>query len=138
MKKIFAVFMLMFCFIAFSGCSQVSGFIKSNAAASSAVSASVSGGIVAAVQNNPKIKADVIQYLGLLKEYLTCTECSMDELLLTINSKFPAKYRAYGAILADVVADNYTLTSEKISAEDKALLVKQIDRTLKYLDLIEG
>jgi len=136
MKKIFAV-MIMLCFIGITGCSQVSGFIKSNAAASTAVSAGVSSGIVAAVQNNPKIKPDVIKYLTLLKEYLTCTECSMDELLFTINDKFPAKYRAYGAIVADVVADNYTITTEKISADDKALLVKQIDRSLKYIALIE-
>lgn len=137
MKRLFAVLFMLLCFIVVTGCSQVSGFIKQNSAASSAVGAGVSGAIVAAVQNNPKIKSDVVQYLTLVKEYLTCTECSMDELLFTVNNKFPKKYRAYGAILSDVIADNYTITTEKISADDKDLLVKQIDRSLKYIALID-
>lgn len=137
MKKLLSSVMILFCVIVFSGCS-ISDYIKSNSGASSAVSAGVSGGIVAAVQNNPKIKADVIHYLNLVKEYLNCTECSMDDLLAAINDKFPKKFKPYGVILADVVADNYLITSEKISTDDKALIIKNIDRALKYITLIES
>lgn len=137
MKKIFLLVLMLFSATVFSGCG-ISDYIKSNSAASSAVSAGVSGSIVAAVQNNPKIKADVINYLNLVKEYLNCTECSMDDLLTAINDKFPKKYKPYGAIMADVVADNYMITTEKISADDKALIIKNIDRALKYIELIEG
>lgn len=137
MKKILFIVLMYFCAAVLSGCA-VADYIKANSAASSAVSAGVSGSIVAAVQNNPKIKADVVNYLNLVKEYLNCTECSMDDLLAAINNKFPKKYKPYGAILADVVADNYTITTAKISADDKTLIIKNIDRALKYIALIEG
>jgi hypothetical protein len=136
MKKILLFVFSMFIVFSFSACS-LSDYVKANPAASSTISAGAAAGIVAFVQNNPKYKADVVSGITLLREFLACSECSQDDVLAFIASKFPKKFMIYGIMLCDLIADNYTFTSDKISQDDKEVLIKYLDRTIKYVSLIE-
>lgn len=115
----------------FMGCASVNQ--------QTAVNASIDIAYVAALQNNPKAIPDVVKYLGTVKEYISCTECNIEDLKLQAINLAPDKYKLYALILSDYIDDVAiaNFLDDKINADSKDKITKKIDRLIKISGLIE-
>jgi hypothetical protein len=127
MKKIFALLIVT---LMFMGCSGINS--------STAVNATVDVAFVAALQNNPGHVPEVKAYLATVKEYISCTECSIEELKFKAVEAAPVKYQIYALILSDYIDDTAVLNwlDDKINAESRDKITKKIDRLIRIAGLI--
>lgn len=135
MKKIFAVMILM-CFIGVTGCAS----LQTNTDAKTAINVTTDVAFIAALQNNPGYKADIVTGLKNLKLFLNVTGCTYDDFLAEVIKQFPqtSKYAIYAVVISYYLDCDKPVSTTILPMLDnyKAEIEAKIDRLIQLAELI--
>lgn len=136
MKRFMAGIFIIFCLFTFIGCAT----LQANTNVKTAVNATTDVAFIAALQNNPGYKADVVNGLKNLKLFLNVTGCTYDDLLAEVVKQFPqtSKYAIYAVVISYYLDCDKPISTTLLPMLDnyKAGIELKIDRLIKLTELI--
>jgi hypothetical protein len=136
MKKIFAVLISVLCLFTFIGCAS----LQTNTDAKTAINVTTDVAFIAALQNNPSYKADVVAGLKNLKLFLNVTGCTYDDLLAEVIKQFPqtSKYAIYAVVISYYLDCDKPVSTTLLPMLDnyKAGIEAKIDRLIQLAAMI--
>jgi len=136
MKKIILCVFALFMMLTVVGCAS----LQTNTNAQTAVKVTTDVAFIAALQNNPSYKADVVAGLKNLKLFLNVTGCTYDEFLAEVIEQFPqtSKYAIYAVVISYYLDCDKPVSTTLIPMLDnyKAGIEAKIDRLIQLADLV--